>query len=61
MLGAFENSPVRQKMRNVAAQVQEASLRYTHARTDGMLNEIRARHKDRIEAALHDAGQTQNF
>jgi hypothetical protein len=56
-LATFEKSPIRQKMRSVTAQVQEESLRYMHARTDSMLNDITARYKDRLEKTVRDAGQ----
>jgi hypothetical protein len=56
-LAAFQNSPTGQKMHSVSPQVQKESLRYLHARTDGMLNDVMARFKDRIDRAVRDAAQ----
>lgn len=50
-LAAFQNSPTARKMRSVGPQVQEDSLRYLHARTDGLLDEVMARYKGRLEKA----------
>jgi hypothetical protein len=56
-LAAFQNSPTGQKTHSASPQVQKESLRYLHARTDGMLNDVMVRYKDRIEKAVRDAAQ----
>lgn len=56
-LSTFQNSPTGQKMRSIGPQVQQESLRYLHARTDGMLNDVMARYNNPIEKAVRDASQ----
>jgi hypothetical protein len=52
LLAAFQNSPTGQKMHRLAPQVQQDSLGYLRSTIDGLLDEVMARYRTRLLAAM---------